>query len=223
MKKHIPNILTLGNLFCGGVGIILILDGMVWPALSMMLLAALFDFLDGFVARALKVSGPLGAQLDSLADMVTFGALPGVMMYTLMVKTQPEGSYLPFIGLLIAVFSGYRLAVFNISDDQSDNFIGVPTPINAIFIGSLTLITHDLLSNFWLLLGITLISSWLLISPLKMIALKFKGFGFKENLARWLLIAISIILIFTLKIAAIPFILLVYVLISILHFRLKLI
>ena len=191
-------------------------------AFILMIIGASFDFLDGFVARALKVTGKLGAELDSMADMVTFGTLPGMMMYKMLLLSNYNYDYLPYIGLLIPVFSGFRLAKFNVSENQSDSFVGLPTPMNALFISSLTFMDFYLIQDVYFLLTITFLSSYLLISNFKLIALKFKGIGVKENLEKWIFILIAIILLFTLQIVAIPFILLAYLTISFLHFYIKL-
>ncbi|TND01791.1 MAG: phosphatidylserine synthase [Bacteroidetes bacterium] len=145
----IPNLFTLGNLFCGCLGIVFAFQGdLVWTA-YLVGIAAVLDFLDGFVARLLKSHSPIGKELDSLADMVTFGVLPGIVAYRMIqlciARTgveYPEGvfAYLPFIAFLIPLFSGLRLAKFNVDTRQSDSFIGVPTPANAILICSIPLI-----------------------------------------------------------------------------------
>jgi len=142
MKHHIPNILTLGNLFCGCVGIVFVLNGFLFSGFWLMLIAAVLDFLDGFVARLLNVSGELGAQLDSLADAVTFGVLPSIIMYSLLLH-QTDNIYLPFVAFLIALMSVYRLAKFNIDTEQAEHFKGLPTPINAIFIASFGVIENS--------------------------------------------------------------------------------
>lgn len=221
IKQHIPNLLTLGNLFCGCVGIYFVLDGFLFTGFWLMIVAAVLDFFDGFVARLLKVSGELGAELDSLADGVTFGVLPAMFMFV-MLKAQTDNYYIPFIGFLIALMSAYRLAKFNIDTEQSENFKGLPTPINAVIIASLGLIESEMLT-IPVLLFITVITSSLLVSDYPLIALKFKSFKWKENQAKYLLVIGSVILITIFKLAAIPLILPLYLIISLLHFKLKII
>lgn len=220
IKQHIPNLLTLGNLFCGCVGIVFVLKGSLFSGFYLMLIAAVLDFFDGFVARLLKVSGELGAQLDSLADAVTFGVLPAIMMYT-MILHQTDNMYLPFVAFIIALMSIYRLAKFNIDTEQSDNFKGLPTPINAVFIASFGMIDFQL--EVYQLIAIAIVSSILLVSNLPLLALKFKSFSWVDNKAKYILIVASLILLIVFKIVAIPFILILYLILSFLHFKLKLI
>ena len=221
IKQHIPNILTLGNLFCGCIGIYYVLDGFFYDGFYLMIIAAVLDFFDGFVARLLKVSGDLGAELDSLADGVTFGVLPAMFMFMLM-KNVTDNIYLPFVAFFIALMSAYRLAKFNIDTEQSENFKGLPTPINAVIIASLSLIDSEYFS-LYSLMGITVINSLLLISNFPLLALKFKTFKWNENKAKFILIICSILLIIAFKIVAIPVILPLYLVISFLHFKLKII
>ena len=223
IKQHIPNTITLGNLFCGCLGIYFVLDGFLFTGFWLMIIAAILDFFDGFAARLLKVSGELGAQLDSLADMVTFGVLPAMFMF-MMLQTKTENYYIPFIGFFIALMSGYRLAKFNIDTEQTHHFKGLPTPINAVIIASLGLVEGDtFVFSLYLLIAITIVTSLLLISDFPLLALKFKSFGWSENKASFTLIIVSLILISIFQIAAIPLILPIYLLISYLHFKLKII
>ena len=223
VKQHIPNLLTLGNLLCGCIAIFMVLEGKYAFAFNLMIIAAVLDFFDGFVARLLKVSGELGAQLDSLADMVTFGVLPAMFMFS-MIENNTENYYLPFVGFFIAMMSGYRLAKFNIDTEQSENFKGLPTPINAVIVASISLITTvELFQNVSFLIGVTIVTSLLLVANFPLLALKFKTFGWKENQAKFILVIVSIILIAILKFVAIPIILPLYLLISFLHFKLKVI
>lgn len=228
MKKHIPNILTLGNLFCGCVGIVFVLNGPPFSqgfnqGFNLMLIAAVLDFFDGFVARLLKVSGELGSQLDSLADAVTFGVLPAIIMYSLILH-ETDNMYLPFAAFIIALMSVYRLAKFNIDTEQSENFKGLPTPINAIFIASFGVIENPMLDlNATNLVVISVVVSFLLVSNFPLLALKFKSFGWKENQAKFILVIVSIILLIVFKLGAIHLILPLYLILSFLHFKLKII
>ena len=218
IKQHIPNILTLGNLLCGCVGIVFVLNGFLFSGFWLMLIAAVLDFFDGFVARLLKVSGPLGAELDSLADMVTFGVLPSAIVYSILLN-QTDNVYLPFVAFLIALMSAYRLAKFNIDTEQSENFKGVPTPINAVFFASFGMIDYQF--ETYQLILIVIICSILLVSNFPLLALKFKTFGWKENKTKFVLVIISVGLLIAFQFAAIPLILPLYLILSFLHFKLK--
>lgn len=220
MKRHIPNFLTSCNLFCGCIGIHLAFEGELVIAAGFALIGALFDFSDGFAARMLKVSSPMGKELDSLADMVSFGILPASVMFMMIKNTNPQFELLPYAGFIIAVFSGLRLAAFNIDTRQSDSFIGLPTPANALFILSLPVISEQYdyvaswLSNPWLLLGISLLMSVLLVAELPLFALKFKSFSFPENKVRYTFLLVAGLLLVLLQVLAVPFIILLYVLLS---------
>jgi len=202
------------------------------------ILGIFFDFFDGLLARKLKVQSELGLQLDSLADMITSGLVPGIVMFHLLSLTVDDFSlvehsdylteffsdieWLPFVGLIITLASAYRLATFNISTNQSDSFIGLPTPANTLLIISFPLImehqNNDMMNtiilNPWFLIGVTLLSSFLLNSKIKLIALKFKNWSFKDNAARYLLIILALILLIIFKFAGIPLIIILYILMS---------
>lgn len=164
------------------------------------------DFFDGFVARLLKVSSPIGKELDSLADMVTFGVLPSVIMY-LLLRDYTYSEYLPYVAFMIAIFSALRLAKFNIDDRQQSVFIGLPTPANALFISSFAFIvksTFQSIVSAPLLVAVTIIFSLLLVAPIELFALKFKAFNWKDNKIRFSFLLISIICILLFKVLAIP-------------------
>jgi len=200
----------------------------------------IFDFFDGLVARKLNVQSELGVQLDSLADMVTSGLVPGLVMFHLFKLSGPDWTpnhllmdqfewnseyLLPFFGLTITLASAYRLAKFNISTNQSDSFIGLATPANALLILSFPLIIefhhNDLMNaiilNKWFLIAVTVLSVYLLNCNLKLLALKFKSLSFKDNAARYMLIILSVILLVIFQFAAIPLIILLYIIISLLN------
>ena len=194
----------------------------------------LFDFLDGFAARMLKVTSDIGVQLDSLADMVTSGLVPGIVMFQLLSMAQKNGwnldlfgmhtevGLLPLFGFLITLASAYRLANFNVDENQVSSFRGLPTPANTLLILSLPLILfyqnndflNDLILNQWFLIGITLLSVFLLNSKIELFALKFQGTSFKENGVKYLFLIGSLVLIITLKFLAIPLIIAFYILTS---------
>lgn len=234
LYRHLPNFLTCLNLLCGALAIVCIAAGDPLAAAYLVIVAAVFDFFDGFVARLLKVSSAIGKELDSLADMVTFGVVPGVMLLYYLVETtgwfiQGPGTFVRYplllVPLAVPVFSALRLAKFNIDTRQSDSFRGVPTPASALWVISIPLIlaygpkqfsgiTDGLMSNQWYLIGSAVVLCALMVSDLPLIAMKFKHYGWQENESRWLLLIISVVLLIILRPLAIPAILLLYVLLS---------
>ncbi|MBJ2126405.1 phosphatidylcholine/phosphatidylserine synthase [Flavobacterium sp. IB48] len=230
IKKHIPNLITLINLFCGCVAIVFISENNYLMAFFMVCLGIFFDFFDGFFARLFKVSSPLGLQLDSLADMVTSGVAPGYVMYSMFVHSGHElGTHpaIPFLGFIITLGSCYRLANFNIDTRQTDSFIGLPTPANALFIISLQIVLDmyaesslfilELLTNQWVLLIITLCSAYILNAEIPLFALKIKKFSLKENALQIVFLVISVLMIILLHYIAIPLIIAFYVLLSVIN------
>ena len=229
MKRHIPNIITLCNLLCGCIAVIYAAGGNVYVAGGWVLLGIFFDFFDGFFARLLKVKSEIGLQLDSLADMVTSGVVPGKAMYQILQLSDMMESpntwvvYLPYVAFFITLASAYRLANFNIDTRQTTGFIGLPTPANTLFIISLAVIqstgTVALLHSTWVLLVITIMSSYLLNANLPLFALKFKDYSFKNNAVKYIFLAISVLLIAILKVIAVPIIILLYILLSLITKR----
>ena len=197
IKKHIPNFITCLNLFSGCIAVYLAFNGNYHTAFIAILVAAVFDFFDGFAARMLKAYSTMGKELDSLADMVSFGLAPGAIIFSLLAKTNSY-EFLPFIAFLIPVFSALRLAKFNIDDRQTTSFIGMPTPANAIFWGGLAFSYHTFLTqNIWILLVLTVLFSYLLVAEIPMFALKVKNLAWKDNQIQYLfLIGCIAILIF---------------------------
>lgn len=219
MKKNIPNFITLLNLLCGVLATEQAISGNYLATFLLVSLGILFDFFDGFVARLLKVQSELGLQLDSLADVITSGVVPSFVMYQLLMQSAESSleAHLIFAGLLIAPASAYRLAKFNIDTRQSLGFIGLPTPANSLFICSLPFFVEKfpIFNHFWLLLSITILFCYLLNSEIKLFALKFKSFNFKENTEKYIFLIISVILIGVLQIIAVPIIILLYIIISV--------
>ena len=223
IRRNIPNALTCANLLCGCIGVVEAFHNNLILSCILIAVALIFDFFDGFVARLLKVSSAIGKDLDSLADMVTFGLLPSIIVYQLLMQSIPDlmGIWKAYFAFIIAIFSAVRLAKFNNDPRQSDSFIGVPTPANAMLIASLPLIIH-IHGDFWKeiilntdnLLILSVIMSYLLIMEMPLIALKFKHFGWKGNQARYVLIVTTVLLLVTLKILAVPVILVLYILLS---------
>ncbi len=229
MKKHIPNSVTCLNLFSGCLGIVFAFQGnLIWASYAI-LIAAIFDFFDGMLARLLKAYSVIGKELDSLADVVSFGVLPSVIIFQLFAlspQIHSETSWLSYSAFIIAVFSALRLAKFNIDTRQSENFIGLPTPANALLIASFPLIIAesntyfaDFILNPWFLVIFSLIMSMLLVAEVPLISLKFKSLKFKENLLRYVLIFSSILLLLFLQFEAVPIIIIIYFLISLVQFR----
>lgn len=216
MLKHLPNFLTCCNLVCGCLGVVFLLEGRGVPAAYFVWAACVFDFFDGFAARLFKVSSPIGKELDSLADMVSFGLLPSVAMYLLLREFSPS-PYLPYTAFFMAVCSALRLAIFNIDETQSDSFRGVPTPANALFITSLPFVgglPGEWLTNPVVLIAITVIFSLLLVSRFELFALKFKNFSWGDNKIRFTFLALAVLLGILFRQSALPLIILFYILLS---------
>lgn len=226
----IPNFLTLGNLFCGCLAILLLTNQfnvtptqMIQMVLLLMSISLICDFLDGMVARKMKLNSELGVQLDSMADMVSFGVVPGLMVFKMLESMPTSFEGMHYLGFLITLFSALRLAKFNIDTEQSTYFKGLATPANTIFIFSLfwiqihngSIISKEM--DFYLLLGISFLSSYLLVSNHPMFSFKFKGLNWKDNDYKFIFILICIALLLFLNVMAIPFILIIYILMSLLY------
>jgi CDP-diacylglycerol--serine O-phosphatidyltransferase len=243
IKKYIPNAITCCNLLCGCLAIVQAFEGNLVYAAYLVGLAAIFDFFDGFAARMLRVTSPIGKDLDSLADMVTFGVVPGIVMSCLLrnkltddiLRTADNGfakisvealstanliSYLPFI---IIIFSAIRLAKFNNDTRQTTSFIGLPTPANAILICSFPLIltfgnsnlANDVIQNPYFLVITSIVLSVFLIAEIPLFALKFRTFSWNGNRTRYIFLMISIVLLILFRFTGIPLVILLYVLMSI--------
>ena len=229
MKKHIPNFVTCLNLFSGCLGIVFAFQGNLTWASYAIVIAAILDFFDGMLARLLKAYSEIGKELDSLADVVSFGVLPSMIIYHLFALSPQPGihsTWLSFSAFVIAVFSALRLAKFNIDTRQSENFIGLPTPASALLIASFPLIIAesntyfaDFILNSWFLLIFSLTISMLLVAEVPLISLKFKTLDLKENMLRYILIITSILLLLFLKFEAVPIIIIVYFMVSLIQFR----
>ena len=226
IKIHIPNLITLLNLFSGCIALVYASEANFEMAFFFVCLGIFFDFFDGFFARLFNVSSPLGLQLDSLADMVTSGVVPGFVMFKMLtnsVSSNPSLIYLPYLGFIITLGSCYRLANFNIDTRQTDSFIGLPTPANAIFILSLPLILKntdslillELLTNCWVLLMVTLVSAFILNAEIPLFALKIKKFNFKDNALQILFLLVSLLLLIVFKFSGVALIIVFYVMLSV--------
>lgn len=245
--KQIPNLFTLLNLVLGFLAIIMILQNgitiangptgeylidmpeKIWMASLFIGLAAVVDFFDGFVARLLKASSEMGKQLDSLADVVSFGVAPGLILYQLLrlslakeINGLDASIWWTLPAVLVPCAAAYRLARFNIDTRQSYGFIGVPVPAVGMVVASFPLMYWSgnneaitgLLTNKWALYAIILVLSYLMVSTLPIMAFKFKNFSFKDNLPRYLVIGLAIVAALLLKWAAMPLVFLAYIIVS---------
>jgi CDP-diacylglycerol--serine O-phosphatidyltransferase len=228
----IPNGITLLNLLSGCLSVVYAFNDQLIPAAILIFVAGVFDFFDGFIARLLNAYSEIGKQLDSLADIVSFGFAPSVILFKLIewsiLNNYPNfemnhpilNSVFPGLAFLITLFSALRLAKFNIDERQSDSFIGVPTPATGFLIASFPFIIvnypklHAYLLNVNVLFPIIIILSYLLISEIPLISLKFKNFGFKGNKSRYTLLIASLVLLILFKISAFPIIFCLYLIIS---------
>ncbi len=229
IQRNIPNVVTLMNLLSGILAILFILrDELVLGSLCITI-ALVLDFLDGFLARLLHAQSPIGEQLDSLSDLVSFGIAPGYILWSLMRSTYlQEGvsisDLLPYAAFLVPVFSALRLAKFTIDTSQKYTFHGLPTPASAIFIGAIPLLlvsenTPPLLQQIFsspiALLITAVVISFLMVAPVDMLSLKFKDFSWKSNWSRYLLLLLAVLLVILLGFASFPVIILCYVLLSV--------
>ena len=224
MKKHLPNAIKYCNLICGCIATCFAFSGQPALALLFIVLGAVFDFFDGMTARLLGVSSPIGKELDSLADDVTFGVAPstmifyelGVMDYPALL--EPLRPVLPYVAFVMAAFSALRLAKFNLDERQAMGFIGLPTPANALFWGSImTGATRFIESSPWMSVAVVVmvfVSSWLLVSEIPMFALKFKHWGWAENKLKYIFIITSALLLAIFRIPGIALVIAWYVLLS---------
>lgn len=236
IKNNLANVITLGNLFSGCVGAVHLILGDYQTTAICIILSLVLDFFDGFVARALKANSNLGTQLDSLADMVSFGLIPGLTIFVSLLEVNNSNSlnfidygylllneqrWISYFGFIITLFSCLRLAIFNLDEDQKYYFKGLNTPSNTILIFGLYLAHKEssafsfLFENESYLLILTAISSWLLVSPIKMIAMKFKSMKLQDNYPKLALLIGSILILCIFKIVGIPLVIIYYILISI--------
>jgi len=217
MKKHIPNIITLCNMGCGVIATLMALEAEWGMAMLFVIAGALFDFCDGATARALNVQSPMGKELDSLADLITSGFTPGAVAFMML---APLGSYcicIPYLGFLITLFSGLRLAKFNVDERQTSSFLGLATPANALFWIGGAYAYSDMMTEewcLWVLLVMVMISSILLVCELPMFSLKFHNFKWEENSVRYIFLLLCIAIIAVAKLHALPYIIILYVIIS---------
>lgn len=231
IKNHIPNFITLMNLLAGILSIYLGMKGDLQLSAALIFLAAILDFFDGLLARVLDAKSEIGGQLDSLADVVSFGVAPAFVLFhtiemTLEMRGEFSQTYLPFIAFMVPLFSALRLAKFNIDEEQSTSFKGLPTPATGILLASFPIMIivclaenkglyYDIVTNPWFLAATAVACSLLMVSSLPMFALKFSSTNWGENQTRYIFLIISVFLIILLKLAAIPLIILMYLLLSV--------
>lgn len=221
MKRHIPNTLTSLNLFTGCIGVVFVFQGSFDIAFYTLIICGVFDFLDGTAARLLNVRSSIGKELDSLADMVSFGLLPGAVVY-MMLRYESSSAYLPYLGFLITVFSALRLAKFNIDDRQTTDFIGVNTPMNSFLVISLSSIWMAFREVFpweWFLVVFTLISSYLLVSEIRLFSAKLTDTSWVNNKYKYIFLGVSLLLLLLLREFGIPLVFVAYLAFSWLHFN----
>ena len=243
IKKHIPNIFTLLNLLSGTIAVIYAVYNDLVTAAYLVFWGIFFDFFDGFAARLLNVQGELGKQLDSLADVVTSGVVPGIVLYqllqtkkTIVIGTTEIFSWksenieiLPYFGLFLTLAAAYRLAKFNIDERQTSSFIGLPTPAAALVVLSLPLIVEfssfdfaiTLIENKWFLIVITLLLCYLMNAEIPLFSLKFKDYSWKNNKVKFAFILLTLLLVVLFQFVAIPIVIVLYVLLSLFSQRLE--
>ena len=241
IKKNIANIITLSNLLCGLISILYAFGGHLNIASGVVILGAILDLLDGFFARLLKTHSTIGKQLDSMADLITFGVAPAIIMFQLLFlleynvffnpfenwesRIAYKKSFIAYTALLIPLFSALRLSKFNIDKKQTHNFIGMPTPESALFLISIAVIINsypnyfllDYITNIKTISILIVIICFLMVSKLPLFSLKFKNYNWSENKMRYLFIICIIILLWQFYFAAIPFIVILHIILSILN------
>lgn len=218
MKKHIPNIITLCNMACGIIATLMALESEWHLAMLFVIAGALFDFCDGATARALGVQSPMGKELDSLADLITSGLTPGAALFVMLAPLSEYCICIPYFGFLITLFSGLRLARFNVDERQASSFIGLATPANALFWIGLAYSYGDTVMNnelyLWIMLGMVVVSCALLVCGLPMFSLKFHSLKWSENKVRYIFLLLCLAVIALAKLDALPYIIILYVIIS---------
>jgi CDP-diacylglycerol---serine O-phosphatidyltransferase len=239
MKRHIPNLITALGLLSGCISIAYSTGGDLKRAGIFILIAALFDFFDGWIARMLKCVSEFGKQLDSLSDVISFGVAPSFILYKLMVFSRVESSthfdiaepgllqtLVLSSSFLVAIFAALRLARFNIDASQKESFRGLPTPGAALLIVSLGFIIDQrnlsiepVLLKLWFLVGFTLFVCWLMVSGIRMFSLKFKNYSLKDNVLRYFFLLLSAVLIIAFRIPGIFPVVLLYILLSLVNSR----
>lgn len=233
IKKHIPNTITCCNLISGCVSIMLLCQNHILGASAMIFVAAIFDFFDGFAARALNAKSPIGGELDSLSDVVSFGVAPSFIISWLLSKSGitwmiADVNIFPMLAFILGAFAAVRLAKFNLDTRQTSSFIGLPVPAVGLFIASLPIMLSGLgesnainhfVTNPYFLLAMVAVFSWLMISEVPFFSFKIKNLRFKENILRYFVVIFAIVAVIILKLVALPFIFLFYILLSVFCYK----
>lgn len=219
IKRHIPNALTCANLLSGCIGSIYAFSGDLKTVAFFVIISGVFDFFDGFAARLLNVKSDIGKELDSLADVISFGFLPGIIIYKLL--TLSDLGWFSYAGFLITIFSAVRLAKFNLDTRQTEDFIGLNTPMNTFLVISLPYLTDQFsfIANPYFLISLTAVLCYLLVSEIKLFSMKLSSLKWHPNKYKFIFLFIAVLLVAFLKFAAIPLILVFYILFSQLHFK----
>ena len=228
IRKHIPNTITCMSLVSGCIATVVALQGnLLWAAIWI-IIAAVFDFMDGFAARVLKAYSPMGKELDSLSDMVSFGVAPGMIVFWMLSQASLSlgeiGRYIPYLAFVIPAFSGLRLAKFNIDERQTTSFIGMPVPANALFWASAGYSLAPLAQANPVLfivvtLAVALATSLLLLSEIPMFSLKIKSVAWKGNERRYILVGCAVLFVALFGMLGIAGTILLYLLLSIFNKR----
>lgn len=226
MRRHIPNTITCCNLLSGCVAALYAFEGVYPFALAFIIAGAMFDFFDGLTARALKVSSPIGKELDSLADVITFGFAPAAMVYSWLRECADVhldmllAFVMPFAAFLLVAFSALRLAKFNVDERQTSSFIGLPTPANALFWGALVIGSHDVIvahTYGWIVvIALVLLFSWLLVAEIPMFSLKFKNLTWQSNRTAYIFLLVSFVLLILLGLNGLSAVIGWYIVLSVL-------
>ena len=226
MRRHIPNTITCCNLLSGCIAAMYAFEKAYALAFAFIIAGAVFDFFDGLTARALKVSSPIGKELDSLADVITFGFAPAAMVYSWISEcaavnlSMPIAAIVPFFAFLMAAFSALRLAKFNVDERQTSSFIGLPTPANALFWGGLILGSHDIVVvnpyGWMLVLSLVALFSYLLVAEIPMFSLKFKSLSWKANRIAYTFLLVSLALLLLLGLNGLSAVIGWYIILSVL-------
>lgn len=233
IKKHIPNTITCCNLLSGCVSILFTCNNHLLWASAMLFIAAIFDFLDGFASRTLDAKSPIGGELDSLSDVVSFGVAPSFIIAWFMGKLGigwwvHDVNLFPMLGFILAAFAAVRLAKFNIDTRQSHNFIGLPVPAVGLFIASLPIMlraigsdtfVYRFVMNPYFFIAIIAIFSWLMVSEVPFFSFKIQNLKFKNNVLRYFVVIFAIIAVIIMKLAALPFVFLFYIMLSVICYR----
>ena len=231
--KHIPNTITCLNLLSGCISILFTCNNHILWASAMVFVAAVFDFFDGFAARLLNAKSPIGGELDSLSDVVSFGVAPSFILAWFLGQTGIgwwiyDVNIFPMLAFILAAFAAVRLAKFNLDTRQTTSFIGLPVPAVGLFIASLPFMLfkigsdsslYNFVVNPYFLLAIVAIFSWLMISEVPFFSFKIKTLKFKENILRYFVVIFAIVAVIVLKSVALPFVFLFYILLSVICYK----